>query len=200
MKLIFRIAAIGITFIFLLSSCSILDQTSEMKTFTECTFRLLDVENAVLAGVDIQDVQSFSDLSFTEASNLSMTALSGKLPLGFTVNVEVQNPNPQKATMNELYWVLFIDDKEITEGKVGDRLNVPPDGGTAIMPVDVHIDLFEVLTGESADAVMNFGMNLSGTGGTPSRIKLKVKPTIYVGMTRIKYPGFFIIEEEFVSE
>ncbi len=69
MKLIFRIAAISITFIFLLSSCSILDQTSEMKTFTECTFRLLDVENAVLAGVDIQDVHSFSDLSFTEASN-----------------------------------------------------------------------------------------------------------------------------------
>ncbi len=129
-----------------------------------------------------------------------MTALSGKLPLGFTVNVEVQNPNPQKATMNELYWILFIDEKEITQGKVGDRLTVPPDGGRAIMPVDVHIDLFEVLTGESADAVVNFGMNLSGSGGTPSRIKLKVKPTIYVGMKRIKYPGYFIIEEEFVSE
>ena len=184
----------------LFSSCSILDQTSEMKAFTKCLFRVVDVQDAVLAGIDIQEVQSFSDLNFTETSKLSMTALSGKLPLGFTVNVEVQNPNPENASMNELYWILLVDDVEITEGRVGKKLSIPADGGTAIMPIDVQVDLFEVLSGESADAIMNFGMNLNGSGGTPSRVKLKVKPTIYVAMKKVKYPGYFIIEEEFVSE
>ena len=187
-------------FSFLFLSCSILDQTSEMKTFTKCLFRFVDVQDVVLAGVDVQEVQSFSDLSFTEATNLSMSALSGKLPLGFTVNIEVKNPNPEKASMTDLYWILFIDDIEITEGKVGTKVTVPPNGGTAVMPVDVQVDLFKILTGESADAVMNFGMNLAGTGNEPSRVKLKIKPYVNIGMTRVKYPAFFTIEEEFVSE
>jgi hypothetical protein len=200
MSRIFKNISFSLILFMLTTSCSILDQTSEMKTFTKCMFRLLDVNDVVLAGVDVQDVQNFSDLSFTEASQLSMTALTGKLPLGFTVNIEVQNPNPEQASMNELYWELFVDDKAITDGRIGKKLIVPPNGGTAIMPVDVQVDLFEVLSGESADAIINFGMNLSGSGGTPSRVKLKIKPTIYIAMTKIKYPGYFIIEEEFVNE
>ena len=184
---------------FLFSSCSILDQSKEMKTFTKCMFRLVDVQDVVLAGVDVQDVQSFSDLSFTEASALSMSALTGKLPLGLTVNIEIKNPNPEQASMTDMYWILLVDDIEITEGKVGQKVVVPP-GGSTIMPVDVQVDLFKIMTGESADAVMNFGLNLAGSGNAPSRVKLKIKPYINIAMTRIKYPGFFTIEEEFVSE
>ena len=170
-----------------------------MKTFTKCLFRLRDVQEVRLAGVDVQDVQSMNDLSFTQAGQISMAALSGKMPLDFTLNVEVQNPNAQNASMNQMYWELFIDDINITNGKVSQRVSIPP-GGTAIMPVGVQVDLFEVLSGESANAVTNFGMNLTGSGGTPSRIKLKIKPTIYIGTTQMKYPGFFTIEEDFVSQ
>lgn len=162
-------------------------------------FRLVDVQDVILAGVDVTHVDQFTDLSFSEGSKLSMAALSGKLPLGFTVNVEVKNSNPEQASMNELFWTLYIDDVEITQGRLGNRVKVPPNG-TAIMPIDVHVDIYEILSGESADAVLNFGMNLAGTGGVPSRIKLKAKPTIHIGMTKIKYPGYFTIEEEFVSE
>ncbi|HSG68342.1 MAG TPA: LEA type 2 family protein [Bacteroidales bacterium] len=184
--------------IFFLPSCAVLDQTSEMKTFTRCMFRLSDIQDVLLAGVDVQDVQGMNDLSFSEASKLSMAALSGKMPLGFTLNVEVMNPNEKQASMNELFWELFIDDIEITQGKVSKKISIPP-GGTAIMPVGIQVDLFKVLTGESANAVMNFGMNLTGSGGQPSRVKLKIKPSVYIGMTQIKYPGFFTIEEEFTT-
>ena len=193
-----RIFFLLLSLSFLFSSCSILDQAGEMKTFTKCQFRLRDVQGVRLAGVDVQNVQSMNDLSFTETGQISMAALSGKLPLDFTLNVEVQNPNNQNASMNQMYWELYIDDIDITKGKVSQRVSIPP-GGTAIMPVGVQVDLFEVLSGESANAVMNFGMNLSGSGGAPSRVKLKIKPTIYIGTTQLKYPGFFTIEEDFVS-
>lgn len=194
-KILFSLIGLGL----LISSCSILDQAGEMKTFAKCLFRLRDVQEVYLAGVDMQNVQSMNDLNFTEAGKISMAALSGKMPLDFTLNVEVQNPNNQAASMNEMYWELFIDNIEITRGNISRKVSIPP-GGTAIMPVGVQVDLFEVLSGESANAVMNFGMNLSGSGGTPSRIKLKIKPTIYIGMTQIKYPGFFTIQEDFVSQ
>lgn len=196
----FKYLLIVISMLMLFPACSILDQTSEMKTFTQCEFRLVDVDNIILAGIDVQDVRSASDLSFTEATNISMAALSGKLPLGLTANIEVRNPNPSKASMNSLYWKLFIDDIEITDGRVGEKVSVPADGGVASMPVDIQVDLFEVLQGESSDAIINFGMNLAGTGESSSRVKLKIKPNIVVGMTKVPYPGYFTIEEEFVSQ
>lgn len=183
----------------ILSACSILDQAGEMKTFAKCKFRLRDVQEVHLAGVDVQNVKSMSDLSFTEAGKISMAALSGKMPLDFTLNVEVQNPNSQNASMNQMYWELYIDDIDITKGQITQKVSISP-GGTAVMPVGIHVDLFKALSGESANAVTNFGLNLAGSGGKPSRIKLKIKPTIYIGMNQIKYPGFFTIEEEFVSQ
>ncbi len=181
-------------------SCSVLEQANEMKNFAKCEFRLKDIQEVTLAGVDVTDVDQFSDLSFPEAGSISMTAMKGKLPLYFVLNVEVRNPNPEKASMNRFLWDLFIDDIMITRGKVIKDIKVPPDGGIAVFPIEVGIDLFEVLSGESADAIINFGLNLAGSGGSPSRIKLRAKPTIYVAMNHVKYPGFITIEQEFVSE
>jgi len=184
----------------LLVSCKMLEQANEMKNFAKCEFRLKNIANVTLAGVDITNVDQFSDLSFAEAGNISMTAMKGKLPLYFVLNVEVRNPNEEKASMNRFLWDLIIDDILITSGKVIEDVKVPPGGGIAVLPVEIGVDLFEVLSGESADAVINFAMNLTGSGGSPSRVKLRAKPTIYVGMTQVKYPGFITIEEEFVSE
>jgi len=182
------------------SSCSLFDQARDMKQFAKCEFRLKDVQDATLAGVYVQEKKQFSDLSFSEAGQISMSAIRGKLPLSFTLRVEVRNPNPKPATMNSFLWELYIDDVEITNGKVTHDVYVPPDGGITIMPVSINVDLFQVLSGESADAVTNFGMNLSGSGGVPSRIKLRAKPNIWVAGKRISYPGYITIRGDFVSE
>lgn len=185
----------------MLSSCKVLDQANEMRTFAKCDFRLKEVSKVSLAGVDVTGVDQFSDLNFSQASNISMNAMKGELPLFMVLDIEVRNPNDQKASMNRFLWELYVDDQLITNGKVTKDLKVPPDGGTAVLPVDISMDLFEVLTGESADAIINFGMNLSGNGtGVPSRIKLRAKPTIYVAMTLVDYPGWITVEQEFGSE
>ena len=171
-----------------------------MKTFARCEFRLKNIQDVTLAGVDITNVDQLSDLSFPEASNITMTAMQGKLPLFFQLNVEVRNPNDQKASMNRFLWDLFIDNNLITSGKVTKDVSVEPNGGISVMPIEVGVDLFEVLSGESADAIINFAMNLAGNGGSPTRIKLRAKPTIYVAMTQVDYPGWITIEQEFVSE
>jgi hypothetical protein len=182
------------------TSCSLFKQARDMKQFAKCEFRLKDVQDATLAGVYVQEKKQFSDLSFAEAGQISMSAIRGKLPLGFTLRVEVRNPNPKPATMNSFLWELYIDDVEITNGKVTHDVYVPPDGGITIMPVSINVDLFQVLSEESADAIINFGMNLSGSGGVPSRIKLRAKPNIWVAGNRMAYPGYITIRSDFVSE
>lgn len=183
-----------------MASCSVMKQANEMRSFAKCEFRVKNVEEVYLAGVDITEVDQFSDLDFSQASTISMQAMKGKLPLNFILNVEVRNPNEERASMNRFLWDLYIDDELISKGKVEEDLKVPPAGGISVLPVQIGVDLFNVLSGESSDAVLNFAMNLSGDGTYPSRVKLRIKPTIYIAMTQVKYPGFFTIEEEFVSE
>lgn len=186
--------------IYFLISCKVMEQANEMRTFAKCEFRVKNLEEVYLAGVDVTYVDQFSDLDFSQATTISMQAMKGKMPLNFKLNVEVRNPNDEKASMNRFLWDLYIDDELITKGKVVKDLKVPAGGGIAVLPVQVDLDLFDVLSGESSDAVLNFAMNLAGDGAYPSRVKLRVKPTIYIAMTEVKYPGFFTIEEEFVSE
>jgi hypothetical protein len=188
-----------LSFVLLCSSCGITDQTRGMKNFAKCSFRIRDVQDMALAGVNVQDVQSFSDFDFVETGRITTALLSGDLPLTFTLNIEIQNPNQEQALMNELEWILFIDDAEITKGTINKKIEIIP-GGINVLPVGLNLDLLELLSGESSSSIMNFGLNLSGNGGTPSRMKLKIKPSIYVSGKRISYPGYISIEDEFVFE
>ncbi|MEA3479491.1 MAG: hypothetical protein U9R60_15005 [Bacteroidota bacterium] len=176
-----------------------MEQASELQTFSRCEFRLKSVQNIRLAGVSVQQINQISDLTLMEMARLTTAFVNKDMPFKLTLNVEVQNPNQSKAALNELEWILFIDNIEMTSGMLTQRIEIPPHGGLAVMPVSIGVDLFDVLSGESADAIINFALNLAGAGNKPTRIMLKAKPTIYVGTKAITYPGYIKIENEFTS-
>jgi hypothetical protein len=96
-------------------------------------------------------------------------------------------------------WILYIDDIEMTQGVVNQRVEIPPNGGSSVIPVNISVNLMEVLRGESGDALLNFGFNVAGTGDRPTRILMKLKPTIYIGSSEIEYPGYINVKTEFTS-
>ena len=197
-KMMFKSLFLLISLI-IIGSCNILEQASELQTFSRCEFRLKSVQNIRLAGVSVQQINQISDLTLMEMARLTTAFVSKDMPFKLTLNVEVQNPNQSKAALNELEWILFIDNIEMTSGMLTQRIEIPPHGGLAVMPVSIGVDLFDVLSGESADAVINFALNLAGAGNRPTRIMLQAKPTIYVGTKAIAYPGYIKIENEFTS-
>jgi hypothetical protein len=199
MKKLISFSAILLTMM-LLSSCEILEQAQQMANLTKCEFRLNSVDQLRLAGVNIQQVRQLSDLNFMDAAKITAAAASGgNLPLNFTLNVEVKNPNSAAAGLNKLDWILLIDDIEMTTGVNNQRVQVAANGGTAIIPLNIGIDLRQALQGKSADAIANFGLNLAGAGNRPTRITLKAKPTIMVGSQTISYPGYLTVQNEFTS-
>ena len=198
MKKLISLSALLITMM-LLSSCEILEQAQQMANLTKCEFRLNSVDQLRLAGVNIQQVRQLSDLNFLDAAKITAAAAGGTLPLNFTLNVEVKNPNPAAAGLNRLDWILLIDDIEMTTGVNDQRVQVAANGGTAIIPLTIGIDLRQALQGKSADAIANFGLNLAGAGNRPTRITLKAKPTIMVGSQTISYPGYLTVQNEFTS-
>lgn len=197
-KIIFMLAVVFTATVF--SACDILDQARQVAMLSKCEFRLSSVDQLRLAGVNIQQVKKLSDLNLMDAAKITTAAVSGSsLPLNFTLNVEVKNPNAGTAGLTKLDWILFIDDIQMVSGVNEQRVHIPGNGGTGTIPLSIGVNLKEVLKGKSGDAIANFGLNLAGAGNKPTRITLKAKPTIMVGSQYIAYPGYLTVQNEFTS-
>jgi LEA14-like dessication related protein len=177
--------------------CDVTQQVQQAANLVNCDFRVLSVENINLAGINIQNKNSIKSLNLGDAAKI-MTAVGGStLPLSLTLNFEAKNPNSSPAGLNKLLWILFIDDIQMTSGTVDKAFTIPPNGGNAIIPIQVGIDLKQVLKGKSLEAIVNFGFNLAGMGNKPTRIKAKLKPTIMIGNHPLSYPGYISVNNEF---
>ena len=178
----------------ILSGCKSL---KEIKTFAKCDFRMVSLTNPKIAGVGITGKNSFKDLNFLDGAKLTKSLLSGRLPLNFTLNVEAKNPNPTTAAMNSMEWIAFIDGVEIARGNNQQRVEIPSNGGKSTIPLNISTDLKSLLAQKSRDAILNFGFNLADAGNRPTRVTLKVKPTISVAGIPLSYPGFISVNREF---
>ena len=180
------------------SSCEVLQQATELTSFVKCKFKLHTIQDLTLAGVNIQEIKSISDLNLFDAAKLTAALSSRNLPLSFVLNIQVQNPNQNQAAMNRLNWQLFIDETEITEGVLTQRLEIGPNQiGT--LPLQLNMNLKEVFAKESGTSLMNLVFNLVGSGNEPTNISLRAKPTILVANREIVYPGFITIRNEFTN-
>ena len=178
------------------NSCNFL---KEISTLGKCEFRVTTLEDPEIAGVDISKIRSFTDLNFVDMGIISSSFLRGDLPLSFTLNVEVRNPNPAMAALNGLEYLAFIDDVEVARGNLDSRIEIPANGGVTTIPLRLNTDLIDILKKDSRQALVNFGLNLADAGNRPTRVSIKVKPTILVGAMEINYPGYFTVKHDFTS-
>ncbi|MDD3877202.1 MAG: hypothetical protein PHT69_11310 [Bacteroidales bacterium] len=195
---LFRPILMFSVFSMLLSISSCL-QLKELVNFSKCEFKLNTVENIKLAGVNVQNIQRVNQLGVMDAARMLTAATQNNFPLEFTLNVNVKNPNTTTASLNRLDWILLIDDAEMTNGSTQNRLSIAPNGGIGVLPLGFNINLKEALSGKSADALLNFGLNLAGAGNKPSRFTLRAKPYVSLGQVQIPYPDYINIKTEFVS-
>jgi hypothetical protein len=175
-------------------------QIQQVLTLAKCDFRLKDVTQTRLAGVDVQNIESWSDISFMDVAKLTTAFAAGSLPLNFKLNIEVRNPNSEKAALNQLDWILLLDQTELAKGTTSQRLEVEPNGGISSLTLDVASDLKKVLSGQSLQSIANLVLNMADAGGKPTKLTLKAKPYINIGNSTIAYPGYINIKTEFTSE
>ncbi len=177
-------------------SCEVLQQATELTSFVQCKFKLNNIENLKVAGVDIQGIKSVSDLDIFDAAKLTAALSSNEFPLSFILNIQVKNPNQKQAAMNRLNWQLFIDETEITEGVVTQRLEIEPNQ-IGNLPLQLNVNLKDVFAKESGSSLLNLAFNLVGSGNQPTNISLRAKPTILVANREVVYPGYITIKNEF---
>lgn len=180
------------------SSCQVAKQTKTAINLENCEFRLVSTENIILAGIPIDTYTSVKDLGVADFAMFMGALTQPELPLSLQLNIEVKNPNQEPAGINSLEYIIFIDDIQMLDGSYMKPFSVPP-SSTAIIPVQLSIDLKKALNGKSVDAILNFGFNLAGVGHVPTRFKVKLKPSILVGNTSLSYPGYITVKTEYVN-
>jgi len=183
-----------IVFLFL-SSCQAIQQG---KMFAKCDFRLQSLQSLQVASINIQDINSITQLNMMDAAKLVGAFAQKELPLTLTANLEIKNPNLMTAALNRMDWIMLVDGKEVLTGTSNQRVEVAPEG-TALMPLSVSMDLKKVFEGKGQDEIFGFGWDLSKEKEKSTRFKFKVKPYFSFAGAMIAYPGYIDITDKFVS-
>jgi len=181
------------------TSCDVVNQVSKTKNLAKCDFRLESIQNLNLAGINVQEVNSLSDFTMFDVAKLASAFSKPQVPLDFTLNIEAKNPNTSPAGMTRIDWILLIDDIEMTRGILDKPITIPANNGSVMIPMQINVDLKKALAGKGSDAIINFGLNLAGSGNEPTRFTLKMKPTISVAGIPVSYPGYMDVKTEYSS-
>ena len=147
----------------------------------------------------MDDIQSLDELNFIQLSRITSDVLTGDVPLGFTVNLMAVNPNPTPASLHKMEYIAFIDDLQIATGTLTERIEIAASGGTAVIPLGVTANLMDVFKTESLQVLINFVLNLMGSGDQPTRISLKIKPTISIAGKDISSPVYITVKTAITS-
>ena len=160
----------------------------EIAALRNVAFAISSVTDARLAGVDVQRLKSYEDLSPTDIFNLGRAVVNKELPLDFQLHLTAENPpdNPVQARLVKMDWTLLLDDKETISGVFDDNIVLPP-GQPTDVPIPISLNLVDFFEHGVQDLV-ELALAVAGQGGEPKRVQLKATPTIDTALGPIRYP------------
>jgi hypothetical protein len=168
------------------AGCATLQQIAALR---QVDFALERIAQVHLAGVDLDRVRSYSDLTASDVARLTLALSEDRLPLAFELIVQGENPadNDVDARLVRFDWTLLLEDRETVSG-VFDREVVFAPGQPTTFPLAVELDLLEFFEGNARD-LADLVLSLSGQGGRPRNVALRATPTISTALGPIRYPG-----------
>jgi hypothetical protein len=167
------------------------EAVKEIANMLNCTFERKNVDNFRFAGVSFNNIISFSDLKLEDVAKITLALATKTAPISFDINIEGKNPTKETAAIEQLKWILVLDDKEIVNGNVVDKFTIPAQQ-TAILPLDIHFDAMQILDDSTPESVFRLYQNITGkqTDGS-STMSLKIKPTI----SGIEFPEYITLKQ-----
>ena len=172
-----------------LASCDVLTQVAQMANFANCKFNFDSVNNIQMLGVNLSKGMSKSDLNAAQLLSLTNAIMSKKLPVTFNVNVGVNNPNNIPASMTKMDYVVSLNGKEVISTTLNKSVSVGAKSNS-VVSIPITTDLFQLFSGESADAIINLAFKLAGASSEPVNVGLKVKPYVSINGQQLAYPDF----------
>lgn len=182
---------LSITILF--SGCGVTNDLTSAYNVTRCEYDYKSISNLTVSGVNLSN--GISPTSIPKLLGI-LGGTSSSIPMNFTLNLDVKNPNSTAAIMNGLQYIISIDDIEFTTGRVDQTMNIAA-GTNQVLPLNIGVDLATLMKNNSKSAVQNIAKNFIGMGDTKSNVKVQIKPTFMIGGTPITSPAYFPVSFAF---
>ncbi len=191
-----------VTAMFIFASCSIY---KSIVNLSRLKFKLGIVNNVRLADISLDGKTKLTDFSPFDGIKLTSAITKGSLPISFTLNIDIKNPNDgtggyaaTNAKLVSLPYRLYVDEKEILTGNISSPVTIPGTGEATVIPLAINFDLIKNIKEHGFESLVNLALNIAGTGNGNSRLTVYTKPTVNTVLGDITYPGELkIVDKEF---
>ncbi|GAB3259540.1 hypothetical protein GCM10027347_23260 [Larkinella harenae] len=188
--------------VLLLSQCSVNRQLAQAKAMGNCKFNITSADSIYLSGIDVRKLKNLEDLNPMRYPQLAAGLFSKSIPLSARINVDITNPTNKVAGIEQLEYKILLAEQELFNGFVNQRIEVAPGGGTTRVPVKLNANAYQLMTDDKTrSAFTDLMRNMSGSNNTkPSKLTIKIKPTLALGNKKIDYPGYITIDQEVTNK
>ncbi|MFD2573877.1 hypothetical protein ACFSUS_24790 [Spirosoma soli] len=195
---LFVLAALPLLF----SQCSVNKQIAQAKALGDCRYTIASADSVYLAGTDVRQFQKLEDLNPARFPRLAAGLLTRNVPLDARINLEITNPTNKLAGINQLEYRILLAGQELFNGFLNQRIEVQPGGGRTRVPVRLNANAYQLLTDpKTRDAFAQLMQNFSGSANSkPSKLTIKIKPTLALGNKAINYPGYITIDQDVTNK
>ena len=182
------------------SGCGVNKQAQQIKALEKCTYKILSAENITVGGTALKNIVNTENISLSSLPGLAFGLLRKDVPLRGKLNLEITNPSDNDASINEFEYKVLINNQELATGLVNQMVSVAR-GAKTVVPVDVNLNAYQFLSNKKVmDEVSKFLQAGPNDAEQKGLLTLKIKPSIHVGNTSVKYAGFIKIDKEISSK
>lgn len=174
----------------MLSGCSSLQSAYNLKN---CSYNYKSISNLTLSEMNLSN--GVSALNAAKILGI-LNGSTSSIPLDFTLNLDVYNPNTSQAAFQAMNYIIQIDDVEFTTGYLTQAFSVDA-GETKQLPINIGVDLAQLISNNSKDAIINIAKNFAGIGSEKSKVTVQLKPTFNVGGSLITSPVYIPVSFSF---
>jgi hypothetical protein len=183
------------------SGCGINRQAQQIKALEKCTYRITSADEITVGGTEVKKLFAGQDINLASLPGLALGLLRQDVPLKARLNLEVKNPSGEDAAINQFDYKILVNNTDLAEGVVNQEVNVPA-GQSTVVPVNMVVNLYPFV---SNNKVMNelaefVKAGKKGSAEKKGLLTLKIRPSIKVGNSLVKYPGFITVDKEISSK
>lgn len=177
--------------VFLIAVSSIMTGCQTLKEIVNLRnvrFDLGQLSNINLAGVQLDNIQSYSDIRAGDIIKLTTAFTRRDLPLSFQLDLEAENPsdNQVAARLVRMDWTLFLEERETISGVI-DQERVLNPGEPVVIPLSIQLELLSFFDQNARD-IIELALALTGEGGASKKVKLVATPVVETLVGPIRYP------------
>lgn len=188
------IITISLSLALMLSGCQAFqNMLSSMYNLVNCDYNYNSISNLSMSGINMS--KGLTPLMIPTVLSI-IEGKASSIPLDFTLNLDVKNPNNGTAAFQALKYIISIDDIEVTNGNFNQAFSVGA-GESKVLPMNIGLDIAKLMQNNSRSSIQTIFLNFLGLGDKASEVTVQLKPSFKVGEQTFTSPVYIPVSFSF---